>query len=298
MIPTRLIPVPLRLLLALAMLCLAHSLQAQTTTLFEVSDGQSRVLLGGTIHLLHPSDFPLPRAFDTAYEEADKLYLETDLAIVESPGFGQQMAQAMLYPAGKNLKTELSPQVWQEVEHYAEANRFPIQQFLGFDPVFVSILMTVMKAQSLGIQEGVDQHYYQKARIDGLPLGELESSEEVLAYMQGMTDLDPDAVMQATLEELKDFDKLMGETVEAWREGDLEALDRDLGEPMRRESPELYQKLLVDRNAQWLPKIERMFQQPGTELVLVGSLHLAGKHSLLDMMKQQGYRIQPYRPPE
>jgi len=295
MIPTRLIPAPLRLLLALIALCLAQSLHAQTTTLFEVSDGQSRVLLGGTIHLLHPSDFPLPQTFDAAYEEADKLYLETDLATVESPDIGQQMAQAMLYPAGKNLKTELSPEVWQEVERYAEANRFPIQQFVGFDPVFVSILMTVMKAQSLGIQEGVDQHYYRKAQIDGLPLGELESSEEVLAYMQGMTDLDPDAVMQATLEELKDFDKMMEETVKAWREGDLDALGRDLGEPMRRESPEFYQKLLVDRNTQWLPKIKRMFKQPGTELVLVGSLHLAGKQSLLDMLAREGYRIRPYR---
>lgn len=289
------IPAPLRLLLAVTALCLTQTVQAQTTTLFDVSDGETRILLGGTIHLLHIDDFPLPKAFDAAYEEADKLYLETDLATVEAPGFGQQMAQVMLYPAGKNLKTELSPEMWQEVERYAEANRFPIQQFVGFDPVFVSILMTVMKAQSLGIQEGVDQYYYQKAQIDGLPLGELESAEDVLKYMGGMTGLDPDAVMQATLEELKNFDQMMVKTVKAWREGDLEALDRDLGEPMRRESPEFYQKLLVDRNAQWLPKVKRMFQQPGTELVLVGSLHLAGKQSLLDMLAREGYRIQPYQ---
>jgi len=292
------IPAPLRLLLAVTALCLAHGLQAQTTTLFEVSDGDSRVLIGGTIHLLHPSDFPLPQAFDAAYEEADKLYLETDLATVEAPAFGQQIAQAMLYPAGKNLKTELSPEVWQEVERYAEVNQFPIQQFLGFDPVFVGILMTVMKAQSLGVQEGVDQHYYRKAQVDGLALGELETAEDVLNYMEGMTGLDPDAVMQATLQELKDFDQRMEETVKAWREGDLDALDRDLGEPMRRESPEFYQKLLVDRNSQWLPTVKRMFQQPGTELVLVGSLHLAGKQSLLDMLAREGYRVGPYRPLE
>ena len=290
------IPAPLRLLLAFAALCLAPTLQAQTTTLFEISDGESRVLMGGTIHLLHPNDFPLPTAFDAAYEEADRLYLETDLAVVESPGFGQQLAQAMLYPAGKNLQTELSPEVWQEVAHYAEANQFPIRQFVGFDPVFVSILMTVMKAQSLGIQEGVDQHYYRKAQIDDLPLGELETAEDVLEYMKGMTGLDPDAVMQATLEELKDFDRMMEKTVKAWREGNMDALDRDLGEPMRRESPEYYQKLLVDRNAQWLPKVEGMFQQTGTELVLVGSLHLAGKQSLLDMLAREGYQVRPYRP--
>lgn len=290
------IPAPLRRLLALIALCLAPALQAQTTTLFEVSDGESRVLLGGTIHLLHPNDFPLPEAFDAAYEEADWLYLETDLAVVESPDFGQKMAQVMAYPAGKNLKTELSPEVWQAVEDYSQANQLPVQQFMGFDPVFVSILMTVMKAQSQGIQDGVDQHYFRKARADELPLGELESAEDVLSYMKEMTGLDADAVMLATLEELKDFDRMMEETVKAWKEGDMDALDRDLGEPMRRESPEFYQKLQVDRNAQWLPKIKDLFQQPGTELVLVGSLHLAGKQSLLDMLEREGYQIRPYRP--
>lgn len=39
-----------------------------------------------------------------------------------------------------------------------------------------------------------------------------------------------------------------------------------------------------------------MFDQDGTELVLVGSLHLAGKESLLDMLQRKGYKVKPYQP--
>lgn len=282
-----------RLLLVFTTLLFAAPALAKTT-LFEVSDGESRILLGGTIHLLHPSEYPLPEAFDAAYEEADSLYLEADLAAMESPAFGQQLMQAMAYPAGKTLQSELSPEVWEQVKAYSEANQFPIQQFLGFDPAFVSLIMTVMKAQSEGITDGVDEHYYQKAKEEGKTTGQLESNEDVLAYMKAVTGVEGDAVMEATLLDLERFDELMETMVSAWKRGDLEALDRDMGQPMREEAPEFYQILMVDRNAKWFPKITELFEQEGTELVLVGSLHLAGKDSLLDMLEREGYKIRPY----
>lgn len=282
-----------RLLLVVITILFASPALANTT-LFEVSDGESRVLLGGTIHLLHPSEYPLPEAFDAAYEEADSLYLEADLAAVEAPAFGQQLAQAMSYPAGKNLQSELSPETWERVKAYSEVNQFPIQQFLGFDPAFVSIIMTVMKAQSEGITDGVDEHYFQKAQEEGKTTGHLESTEDILAYMKAVTGIEADAVMEATLVDLERFDELMETMVGAWKRGDLKAMDRDLGQPMREEAPEVYQTLLVDRNAKWLPKVTKLFEQEGTELVLVGSLHLAGKDSLLDMLERNGYKIQPY----
>ncbi len=282
-----------RLLLVVTTVLFAAPALAKTT-LFEVSDGESRILLGGTIHLLHPSEYPLPEAFDAAYEEADSLYLEADLAAIEAPAFGQQLMQAMAYPAGKNLQSELSPETWERVKTYSEKNQFPIQQFLGFDPAFVSMIMTVTKAQSEGITDGVDEHYYQKAKAEGKTTGHLESPEDILAYMKAVTGIEADAVMEATLVDLERFDELMETMVDAWKRGDMQALDRDLGQPMREEAPEVYQTLLVDRNAKWLPRVIRLFEQEGTELVLVGSLHLAGKDSLLDMLEREGYRIRPY----
>lgn len=282
-----------RTVLLLFTLALAAPTLAQTT-LFEISKGDHRILVGGTIHLLHPDEYPLPEAFDRAYEEADALYLEADMALLEDPAFGMQLAQAMLYPQGTVLYEELSTETWERLERYAQDNQFPLHQFVGYDPAFVSMVMTVMEAQHRGITDGVDEHFYRRAQADELPTGALETGEQILSYMKALTGLDGDDVMDATLRDLERFEELMDGTVEAWKEGDMERLYRDLGQPMLEEAPELYQTLLVERNILWLDVIEPMFENDRTELVLVGSLHLTGQSNLLELLEDRGYQVTRY----
>ncbi|WP_027329945.1 TraB/GumN family protein [Marinimicrobium agarilyticum] len=278
-----------------AALALLFTLSAHaSTTLFEVSKGGQRILLGGTIHLLHPTEFPLPAEFDAAYEEADALYLEADMAQIQDPAFSQQMMQLMLYPPGKSLSTELSAEVWESLARYSKQNQFPIQQFVGFDPAFVSMMMTVMTAQQKGITKGVDTHYFNRAKADNKPTGQLESTQAVLGYMKALAGHDGDEIIKATLRDLRRFDQMMETTVSAWKAGDMDTLYRDLGKPMKEEAPEMYQTLMVERNKDWLPVIKGLFEDEAVELVLVGSLHLAGEDSLLEQLEKAGYRVKSY----
>lgn len=265
-----------------------------TTSLFEITKDDRRILLGGTIHLLHPDEFPLPQAFYAAYDEADALYLEADLAAIEDPAFTQQLMQIMLYPPGQTLDSELSPEVWQALTEYSKAHQFPVQQFVGFDPAFVSMVMTVMAAQQNGIEEGVDTYFMSKAAEDGLPMGYLETPKQVLDYMRTLAGQDGDEIIEATLNDLERFDEMMTSMVSAWKQGDMKTLDRDLGGPMREQAPDMYQTILIDRNQAWMPIIEGLFDDDSVELVLVGALHLAGDDSLLSALKQKGYSVEPY----
>ena len=60
---------------------------------------------------------------------------------------------------------------------------------------------------------------------------------------------------------------------------------------MRRDYPALYQDLLVKRNQAWLVKLEQMLKNAGTELVLVGALHLVGREGLLEQLRARGYKV-------
>lgn len=266
------------------------------TALFEVSKGDKRIFIGGTIHLLKPSEFPLPEAFDRAYEKASSVHFETDLEAANDPVFGHQVAQAMAYPLGKTLNSELKPEVWAELSDYAEKTEFPLQQLIGFNPAFVGIVMTMAEAQRQGIGAGVDAHYYERAKADDKPTGELESKEDVLDYMKIMAAEDGNDIIRSTLRDLQKLEELMDVAVAAWRKGDLATLDKHMGEPMRAEAPALYQALLIDRNKQWLPKIKELFNHEGTALVLVGSLHLAGEKNILELLKEDGYSVNYYQP--
>src|SRR5690554_6938139 len=179
------------------------------TTLFEVSKGDKRIFIGGTIHLLKPSEFPLPEAFDRAYEKASSVYFETDLEAANDPVFGYQVAQAMAYPLGKTLNSELEPEVWAELSDYAEKTEFPLQQLIGFNPAFVGIVMTMAEAQRQGIGAGVDAHYYERAKADDKPTGELESKEDVLDYMKIMAAEDGNDIIRSTLRDLQKLEELM-----------------------------------------------------------------------------------------
>lgn len=279
----------------LLVLVTISNLVCAETSLFEITKGDQKLYLGGTIHLLRDSDFPLPDEFEQAYERSQKLVLETDMQTASSPEFGQKMAQAMMYTDGNNLSKALSPDVWKELQAFADERQFPIGQMIIFKPIFVSLMMTVTEAQKMGMGQGVDAYFDRKARLSNKPVGELESGDDLIASMKKIADTDADMVMRSTLRDLKKMDAMMNAMVSHWRKGDMKALDKDLGESMRKEAPDVYRALVIERNQYWLPRITQMLATEDIELVLVGSLHLTGKEGLLAQLKKQGYKVKPYK---
>ena len=267
------------------------------TSLYEITKGDQKMYLGGTIHVLRNSDYPLPPEFEQAYEKAKILVLETDLKKASSPEFGQQMAQAFMYSDGKNLSQDLKPALWKELQAFSDKRQFPLGQMSMFKAMFVSLSLSIaeMQRQGFGVGQGVDSYFYQKAILSGKATQELETTGDVLTHLTMLADVDANVIIKATLRDLHKMDGMLEKSVGYWRSGELEKLDKEMAADMRKETPEIYQQLLVVRNQAWLPKIEQMLTTPDVELVLVGSLHLSSKDGLLAQLKQRGYNIKPYQ---
>jgi len=267
------------------------------TSLYEITKGDQKIYLGGTIHVLRNSDYPLPPEFEQAYENAKVLVLETDMKKASSPEFGEQMAQAFMYSGGKNLSQDLQPKLWQELQAFADERQFPLGQMSMFKAMFVSLTLSVaeMQRKGFGVGQGVDSYFYQKAILSGKATQELETTDEVLVQLQSLADMDANLVIKGTLRDLHKIDSALEKALAYWRAGELEKLDKELAADMRKETPQIYQQLLIARNQAWLPKIEQMFTSPDVELVLVGSLHLGSKDGLLAQLKKRGYKIKPYQ---
>jgi uncharacterized protein len=126
----------------------------------------------------------------------------------------------------------------------------------------------------------VDQVITGLAAAAGLPVRyELGDAEATLSWFDGLgPELEVDYLMW-TVERVAAGHGPVDRQVEAWRRGDpslAEAEDRAL----RRDYPALHERLLVDRNRAWVPRIEDMLAEPGAAFVLVGSLHLVGEASV------------------
>ena len=283
-----------RLTFVFCILALSNDLFA-ASTVYEVSKGKNKIFLAGTVHLLRSQDFPPPDEFDAAYKQSQKIYFETDIQKSKMPEFSQRFAQAMMLPNNATLKDVLDADTWAALQVFSVKSQYPLSQTMMFNPAMVSILITINETKKLGVGDGIDAYYDQIARTDNKILGELESSDDVIGYMKSFSAEDPNKIITSTISDAEHIGDDLEKMIAAWKAGDLNTLDKDLGEKMREETPGAYQSLVIDRNQKWFPKIEAMFKTPEVEMVLVGSLHLSGKDGLLAQLKASGYKVKPYQ---
>jgi hypothetical protein len=64
--------------------------------------------------------------------------------------------------------------------------------------------------------------------------------------------------------------------------------------PTLRSSPELYDRLLVERNANWVESVETCVKQKTSCFVVVGAAHLVGPDSLVEMLQKKGYKVEQH----
>lgn len=262
--------------------------------LWKITKGDNHLYIGGTIHLLGPNDYPLPPAFEKVYKNSKLLIFETDMTKAEDPEFLEKIQVAMRYSDGSKLKQHLKPSTYKALEEYLKPLGIPIVAFEDFKPAMVSMTLSVMELQKLGVNgAGVDLFYNSKAIDDHKMIGKLETLEQQLQFMQKMGEGDPDEFILYTLREIKDMAAIFGGMKKAWRKGDMKKL-AEIGITPLKEFPDTYKMILVDRNKAWVPKIEAMLKTKDIEMILVGALHLAGKDSVLNQLKGLGYKIEQF----
>jgi uncharacterized protein YbaP (TraB family) len=74
--------------------------------------------------------------------------------------------------------------------------------------------------------------------------------------------------------------------------GDLKALDRDALTPLRKASPELFRRIVTDRNVRWTAALDARLKGHGRTVVVVGMGHLIGPDGLPARLRALGYRVE------
>ena len=270
------------------------SSQAESS-IWQVSNGTNTVYLGGTFHMLKPSDYPLPKEFEQVYKKVNWLVFETDIAQIESPDFQKKFIKAMRLPSGKILADQISPLAYSSLIRYAAKNDIDTGRLQHFRPQMIGILISVQELKKFGLTaQGVDSFMADKARSDGKMVTKLESIDEQIHYIATMSEGNESELILQTLEDLKSLDRDLTIMRNAWRTGNSQDLFETGIKPMMEDYPQVYRSLLVERNNNWLPKIERLIKQPEEKFILVGALHLIGEYGLLEQLKSRGYQVQQY----
>ncbi len=280
-------------LLALLVLFFFSSLTIAKAPVWKVSKGDQYLYLGGTIHLLSENDYPLPAGFDTAYDNTDKIVLETDLAALEAPEVQGQLLNAMSYQDHRGLSNVLDRDVYDQLDTLLKSKGIPIAVFDRFTPAGAIMALTQFELQRLNLigDDGVDIYFSKQAIRDGKKASFLESFEEQLGFIKSMNQLDPNQVIKSGLKDITQLESAWSELLSAWKTGNLVALEELAIRDMKRDFPNMYQTVLVKRNKAWLEEIEAMMLTKDKEFVLVGALHMAGEEGLVNRLKAVGFIV-------
>ena len=282
---------PFALMLTIALLQIAPGVWAGAPV-WRVTDGESTVYLGGTVHLLRPEDYPLPEEFDQAYEGSSELIFETDISSMNDLSLQAHMLQQLTYSDGRTLKDVLDTEAYAALETYTAGVGMPLMMLEQFKPGMIVSTLQVLEFQRMGFTpQGVDAIFNTQALTDGKSVGALETLDEQISFLAAMGEGNESEFIMMSLEDLDSTANLMGEMIGAWRAGDSEALRTLFVDDMLERAPVVYDSLLRQRNLNWIPQIEAMFDDQEIEFVLVGAAHLVGADGIVELLRASGYAV-------
>jgi uncharacterized protein YbaP (TraB family) len=284
--------------LLLALVCLAFALpgradgsRADTALhpLWELHGKHNTVYLLGSIHVLRPDDYPLAPAVLKAYADSKSLIMEVDLAEMDSEQTQAEMLSSAMLPEGKTLPDILGSRRYSRAAGLAHDVGIDLAIFDQFAPWFAAEAISQLQLTQLGFQaqSGVEMYFLERARADGKEIAGLETVHDQIALFQGLS-MDAQAnYLLSSLEQAHSLPQQVDAMVRAWQRGDTAWFAREL-ETEFGQDPVLQQSVLAARNRKWLPRIEALLNDDKNYLVIVGTGHLVGPNSVIDLLSKDG----------
>ena len=256
-------------------------------------EGRPVAWLIGSVHVLKSDAYPLPDIFDKAFAETGTLVEEVDLGAAADPAAVMPMAAVALFTDGRTLGAVLDRETYASVETRAAAAGLPMLALDRMKPWLVAMTLAVPALRRSGFDPalGIDRHFYDRARAAKRPVRGLETAAYQIDRLDGLPMPVQIEMLKAVLSDVETQVAAVGEIVAAWKSGDAGALERLLLQEFRA-SPDVYERLLVERNRAWAPQIAACASEPAPCLVVVGGAHLVGPDSVVVLLRQAGFTVE------
>jgi len=268
---------------------------------WRVTNAKAPFYLVGSIHALSKKDYPLPEPYDIALKSSTRFIFEFNPT--QHAEFQKKFEAAAKYPPGQDLRSKIRP----ELLAWLRKNMFTVipdaphgngEQFVGFDsqlrykPWWIAQHLAAPASYSKASpSHGLDNYFVDHAIQSGKQIGGLESVNEHVAVMGGLSDRDGEFMLQDALSHPENSDKESGRMYKAWRKGDTNALWAG-DATLRSKAPRIAARFVDDRNVKWIPRIEAELKTNKPTAVVAGALHFSGPRSVIALLQERGYVIE------
>lgn len=259
---------------------------------WKVEGKHNTLWLLGSVHVLTKDHYPMAEKVETAFAESPVLIVEADVLNTDPVAMQQALMRTGSLPAGQNLQSFLGAAKFERASELATKQGYNLALMQSMRPWLVSMMIAMNEFAKLGYtpDQGVDIYFLSRAGDEKsvVSLETVEQQLQIFADMQPQVEKDQ---LLHTLEQLGAFETYLKNMMTAWESGNLGALESVLIEEFA-EYPDLYQALVVKRNQNWVQTLKPILENSKQDhFMTVGALHLVGEHSLIDMLRKQGYEV-------
>lgn len=268
---------------------------------WRVTNAKAPFYLVGSIHALSKKDYPLPAAYEIALKDSRRLLFEFDPT--QHTEFEAKFAAAAKYPPGQDLRSKIHPELlaWLRRNMVAvnvdprRGKRSRVEDFdggLGYKPWWIAQhLFDTSTYRSASPSHGLDNYFVDRAKKFEKEIAGLESVDEHVAVLGGLSDRDGEIILRNALTQPKNGPAEFNRMLKAWRRGDTAALGNGDAQ-LRREAPWIAARFVDERNVKWIPRIEAELKSGKPTAVVAGALHFCGPNSVVKLLEKRGYKIE------
>jgi uncharacterized protein len=265
---------------------------------WRVTNAKAPFYLVGSIHALSKNDYPLPAPYEIALRHSQRLLFEFDPT--KHAEFEKKFAAAGKYPRGQDIRSKIHPELLAWLRQnimtvQPDSRRGRVGTFdseLSYKPWWIAQhLVGPATYSKTSLAHGLDNYFVDRAIRQKKEIAGLESVNEHVAVMGGLSDRDSEFILRDALDQPRNAEKEFNRMQKAWRKGDTNALwAGDIR--LRKQAPWIAARFVDDRNIKWIPRIEAELKRGKPTAIVAGALHFAGPNSVIKLLEKRGYKIE------
>ena len=260
------------------------------TLLWQVSgkDLKNPSYLFGTFHLLCKDDIKFSEQLKSSLQSTDEVYMEMDM---DDPS---TMLSGLLYmnmKDGKKLKDLYTTDEYKKVESYfSDSLGMPMMMFQSIKPYFL-IAMLYPKMMDCKTASGVEEELMSLAKENKKEIKGLETMQFQASVFDSIPYQWQAKELLKNIDSFSFYKKEFDTMVLEYKNQQLSVMEKLLAKS-EFGSDKYEDILLTNRNINWVGQLKSIMKKESV-FVAVGAGHLVGEKGLLNLLRKEGYTVEP-----
>jgi uncharacterized protein YbaP (TraB family) len=244
----------------------------------------------GTIHLISKKDFFLSKSSETAFKSCKTLALEVDLNMDKETK--KEVGKSAILPQGRSIDDYCSVEELALIKSFmtdtVKISGFKIKLYSRLKPIYLQSILLKEQLKGDKSYEETFAKMAKKKKMNQTGLEAIDLQMKILDTIPIKTQIND---MVTSIKEGKASIRIFNEMIQVYKDQNIEKLHQlTISEDSGIANFE--DVFLNNRNESWIPVIENLMKKQAT-FVAVGAAHLGGEKGILNLLRANGYIIEP-----